>query len=263
MRLDNVTIGADPELFIINEKTKRVVSSVGRIPGEKGNPYVADDMPAGFGLETDNILAEFNIPPVTTGEAFVNNIEYMKQYIDKYVKNIDSNLGILCAASKMVDAGQLNSEQALMFGCNPDFNAYTESQNEKPDGAKTRLRSAGFHLHCGYNNPNIDTSVALIKYLDMYLGVPSVIKDRDKRRRSLYGKAGCFRLTSYGCEYRVLSSAMMKDVPTLQFVWAQVQKATVACARGSRLADSGQVVSAINNSDLELARKIIERYDIM
>ena len=143
MRINNVTIGADPELFIINEKTKRVVSSVGRIPGEKGNPYVADDMPAGFGLETDNILAEFNIPPVTTEEAFVNNIEYMKQYIDKYVKNIDPDLGILCAASKMVDAGQLNSEQALMFGCSPDFNVYTESENEKPDGSKTRLRSAG------------------------------------------------------------------------------------------------------------------------
>ena len=246
MKLNNVTIGADPELFIINEKTKRVVSSVGRIPGEKGNPYVADDMPAGFGLETDNILAEFNIPPVATGEAFVNNIEYMKQYIDKYVKNIDSNLGILCAASKMVDAGQLNSEQAQLFGCDPDFNAYTEEQNVKPEGNKTRLRSAGFHIHIGYNNPNIDTSVALIKYLDMYLGVPSVIKDRDKRRRSLYGKAGCF----------LLPGLQRRQGPA-------GEKAIVACARGSRLANPENVVQAINNSDLELARKIVEAYDIM
>ena len=97
----------------------------------------------------------------------------------------------------------------------------------------------------------------------MYLGVPSVIKDMDKRRRSLYGKAGCFRLTGYGCEYRVLSSAMMKDVPTLQFVWTQVQKAIAACTRGSRLANPENVVQAINNSDLELARKIVKAYDIM
>lgn len=263
MKLNNVTIGADPELFIINEKTKRVVSSVGRIPGEKGNPYVADDMPAGFGLETDNILAEFNIPPVTTGEAFVNNIEYMKQYIDKYVKNIDPDLGILCAASKMVDARQLNSEQALMFGCSPDFNVYTESENEKPDGSKTRLRSCGLHIHIGYDNPNIDTSLMIIKYMDMYVGLPSVLIDRDKRRRSLYGKAGCFRLCPYGCEYRTLSGAMMKDVPTLQLVWTQVQKAIAACARGSRLANPENVIQAINNSDLELARKIVEAYEIM
>ena len=57
MKLRNVTIGADPELFIINEKTKKVVSAVGLIPGEKGNPWRADDMPEGFGLETDNIHA--------------------------------------------------------------------------------------------------------------------------------------------------------------------------------------------------------------
>lgn len=263
MKLNNVTIGADPELFIINEKTKRVVSSVGRIPGEKGNPYVADDMPAGFGLETDNILAEFNIPPVTTEEAFVNNIEYMKQYIDKYVKNIDSNLGILCAASKMVDAGQLNSEQALMFGCSPDFNVYTESENEKPDGSKTRLRVCGMHLHIGYDNPNIDTSLRIIRYMDMYVGLPSVLKDKDKRRRSLYGKAGCFRLCSYGCEYRTLSGAMMKDVPTLQFVWRQTVKAINACDRDSRLVSSEYIQQAINNSDTVLAAKLVSDYNIM
>ena len=77
MRINNITIGADPELFIINEKTKKVVSSIGLIPGEKGNPYVAADMPSGFGLETDNIVAEFNIPPVNDRVSFINNIEYM------------------------------------------------------------------------------------------------------------------------------------------------------------------------------------------
>ena len=54
------------------------------------------------------------------------------------------------------------------------------------------------HIHIGYDNNNIDASLRLVKYLDLYLGVPSVLKDKDKRRRSLYGKAGCFRLTSYG-----------------------------------------------------------------
>lgn len=263
MRLGKITIGADPELFIINEKTKKVISSVGKIPGEKGNPYVADDMPAGFGLETDNILAEFNIPPVSDEASFVNNIEYMKGYIDKFVKNLDPDYGILCAASKTVDKNQLQSPQAQLFGCDVDYNAYTEAPNPKPKGSRTNLRSAGFHIHIGYENPNIDTSVLLVKYLDMYLGVPSVIYDKDKRRRSLYGKAGCFRLTSYGVEYRVLSSAMMKDVETLQFVWKQVQKALVAAARGTSLVDSEYVIKAINESDAELAQRIVKSYSIM
>lgn len=263
MRLGKVTIGADPELFIINEKTKKVVSSVGKIPGEKGNPYVADDMPTGFGLETDNILAEFNIPPVSDEGSFINNIEYMKQYIDKFVKNINPDYGILCAASKTVDKSQLQSPQAQLFGCDVDYNAYTESPNPKPEGSKTNLRSAGFHIHVGYDNPNIDSSLLIVKYLDMYLGVPSVIYDKDKRRRSLYGKAGCFRLTSYGVEYRVLSSAMMKDVKTLQFVWRQINKALAAASRGGILVDSGYAMKAINESDTELAQKIINAYDII
>ena len=116
MKIDNVTIGADPELFIINEKTKRVVSSIGIIPGEKGNPYVAEDMPSGFGLETDNIVAEFNIPPAKDRLSFVTNIEYMKDYINKFVNNINPDLGILCAASRVVDKSQLNSPQAQLFG---------------------------------------------------------------------------------------------------------------------------------------------------
>ena len=34
-RITNITIGADPELFIVNKKTGKVVSSIGLIPGEK------------------------------------------------------------------------------------------------------------------------------------------------------------------------------------------------------------------------------------
>lgn len=198
MKVSNITIGADPELFIINEKTGKVVSSIGIIPGEKGKPWVGEDMPNGFGLETDNIVAEFNIPPVGDMVSFINCIEYMKNYIDKFVKNINPELGILCAASQSVDKDQLNSPQAKEFGCDVDFNAYTEEPNPKPKGTKTNTRSCGFHIHIGYENHNIDTSLALVKYLDAYLGLRSVIADPDKKRRSLYGKAGCFRLTPYG-----------------------------------------------------------------
>lgn len=143
MRITNVTIGADPELFIINEKTNTVVSAVGMIPGEKGNPYVSEDMPKGFGLETDNILAEFNIPPVSNKIAFINNIEYMKDYIRKFVKEKNPDLGIKCIASQVVPKSELQSPQAKLFGCDVDYNVYTDAPNPKPKGESTNLRSAG------------------------------------------------------------------------------------------------------------------------
>lgn len=64
-------------------------------------------------------------------------------------------------------------------------------------------------------------------------------------------------------EYRVLSSAMMKDVKTLQFVWRQINKALAAASRGGILVDSGYAMKAINESDTELAQKIINAYDII
>ena len=34
------TIGSDPELFIINTKTKKVVSAIDKIPGTKADPFL-------------------------------------------------------------------------------------------------------------------------------------------------------------------------------------------------------------------------------
>ena len=263
MILNNVTIGADPELFLINSKTGEVVSSIGIIPGEKGNPYRSEDMPEGYGLEIDNILAEFNIPPTRTKEEFIEAISYMKNYIKKFIKAKNKKLDILCKASMMVNEDQLQSPEAKLFGCSVDYNAYTEEPNPKPQGERTNLRSAGFHIHIGYDDNNVDTSLLLIKYLDMYLGVPSVVKDGDTKRRSLYGKAGCFRLTPYGLEYRVLSSYFLTNKLTLSWVWNGVAEAIEAYNEGYPLADPELVQKAINESDKALAEKLIKAYKLV
>ena len=114
----------------------------------------------------------------------------------------------------------------------------------------------------GYNNNNIDTSLKLIKYLDMYLGIPSVLKDPDTKRRNLYGKAGCFRLTSYGCEYRVLSSYFIKDDETISWVWDRVFKAINAYNDDKELISSDLVQETINESNTELAKELIRNYNI-
>lgn len=261
--LNNVTIGADPELFLINSKTGEVVSSIGIIPGAKGNPYRSKDMPEGYGLEIDNILAEFNIPPVTTAEEFIKAVTYMKNYIKKFIKAKNPDLDILCKASMVVNEDQLQSPEAKLFGCSVDYNAYTEEPNPKPEGERTNLRSAGFHIHIGYDNCNVDTSLTLIKYLDMYLGVPSVLKDNDTKRRSLYGKAGCFRLTPYGLEYRVLSSHFLSNKITLNWVWNGISRAIEAYNEDAPLADPELVQRAINNSDKELAKELINKYELI
>lgn len=260
--INKFTIGADPELFIINEKTGKVVSSIGIIPGIKGEPYVSEDMPKGFGLETDNILAEFNIPPVTSCEGFINAMNYMKDYITNFVKRINPDYGIKCSAYEVVDEDQLQSEEAREYGCSPDYNVYTESQNEAPIAKLSNGRGCGLHIHCGYENPNVETSLKLIKYFDVYLGLPSVLYDQDVRRRTLYGKAGCFRLCEYGFEYRSLSAAMYANEKLMHVIWNGIIQAINAYNDGRRLPDAAYVRKAIDNSDVELAKTLIEKYKI-
>ena len=263
MKITNIKVGSDPELFIINSNNNKVVSSIGIIPGEKGNAYRAPDMPKGYGLQIDNILAEFNIPATNRKEKFIASIEYMKDYIRNFVKNVNPDLDIQCIASREVDEDQLQSPEAKLFGCDVSYNAYTEDENPKPDGERGNLRSSGFHLHLSYKNPNARTSVDLIKYLDMYLGIPSVVMDPDTKRRTLYGKAGDFRLKAYGVEWRSLSSYMMSSPETLEFVWNGIMRAINAYNYNLPLIDAETVQNTINNSDVETAKHLIEKYNLV
>lgn len=254
------TVGADPEMFIINEKTGDVVSAIGLIPGEKGDPWRDPNWPEGFGLEIDNVLAEYNIPPAYNKDMFVKAIQFMQTYIRDYVKSINPDYNILCAASKIVKDDQLENPIAKLFGCCPDFNCYTNLPNPKPKGDITNLRSAGFHVHYGYPDANIDDSVQMVKYFDVFLGLVSLLFDTDRKRRSLYGKAGCYRLTSYGVEYRTLSSFMASSKKLINLIYDGVSAAVVAFETNMALPTPNDVILAINNSDITAARAILNSF---
>ncbi len=259
---NTITIGADPELFIINSKTGKVVSAIGLIPGKKHSAWVDATWPKGYGLETDNILAEFNIPPAKTKQEFIDSINFMKQFIRGFVKERNSDFDIKTVASLHVDEKELNSSEAKEFGCSVDYNAYTESPNPKPCGETTNLRSAGFHVHIGYPDRSAEKSISLVKYMDAYLGIPSVLLDRDMERRILYGKAGCFRLTPYGVEYRVLSSFFLSNDQTIGFVYDGTMRALTAFYAGIELPPAESVVNCINNGNAELAIKLVDKFKL-
>ena len=142
-KINNYLIGSDPELFIVDTAKQKIISSIGIIPGEKGAAYKPADLPEGFGLQIDNILAEFNIPPTNEVDDFVTSIEVMKDWIRGFLKSKNPNYDILCKASALIDEDQLQSDEAKLFGCSPDFNAWTICQNPRPEGDSTNLRTTG------------------------------------------------------------------------------------------------------------------------
>lgn len=264
MNLLDFTIGADPELFIFDKSKKKVISSIGIIPGFKGDAYT-EGMPKGFGIQIDNILGEFNIPPtnLTLGKEFVNNIMYMKTWIKNYVKNINPDYTVRCSASELIDEDQLQSDEAKEFGCSPDYNIYTQSENPKPKGTNTNLRTTGCHIHIGYPRPTVEASLHMIYYMDLYLGIPSIVLDTDIRRRELYGKAGCFRLTPYGFEYRVLSGFFISTPKIIEFVHTQTMKAIKAYLKHEALPNSSELIKIINSGNVAAAQQMITKYNLV
>ena len=51
-------------------------------------------MSKGYGLQIDNILAEFNIPPTNIKADFIASMNKMKKFIDDFVKKTDPNYEI-------------------------------------------------------------------------------------------------------------------------------------------------------------------------
>ena len=221
-QLTFATIGCDPELFFVDKNSKEVVSAEGIIPGTKESPYFITD--SGHMLQLDNVLVEFGIPPSETKDEFYNNIKFLMSYIketygDKY------EIGKMASAE--LHDRFLQSEQALLFGCEPDWNVWTMETNPSPCALSKNLRSAGGHVHVGVkeDEPEMDETINMVKFLDLTLGVPSVLIDPDERRKELYGKAGAFRFKPYLAEYRTLSNFWIHDRNLIEFVYKNTLKA--------------------------------------
>lgn len=151
--------------------------------------------------------------------------------------------------------------------CDPDYNAYTEAQNPKPKGDITNLRSTGMHVHLGFaDNMSIPYKLNIIRMLDFTLGIPSIIIDRDKDRRTLYGKAGCFRLTSYGLEYRTISGALLRDDARIGLVYDLAVHAVKTFANESLqklfydVSSRYNIENIINTANIKQAAEVVNIY---
>lgn len=248
------TVGADPELFLKNQFN--IVSAVGLLGGTKEAP-----LPVLKGaIQEDNVLAEFNIDPVTTENMFVNHIDTVMRQLAERVK--PHGLSLLVQSSHDFDIMELmeSGEQALRFGCEPDMNAWTTETNPPPDSTTT-LRTAGGHIHLGIDVPerDIDTRLRTVKLMDIFVGIPSVLLDTDNQRRALYGKAGACRIKPYGVEYRTLSNFWLKSEESQRWAYRQTHRAV---QEYDNLDDilrniSPEVIqNTINHSDIDMAQRI-------
>lgn len=250
----NALVGTDAEIFLKNAKGKHI-ASVGLFGGTKLEPLPFGTVP-GFAVQEDNVALEFNIPPAKTQEEFSKFIQIALDECTERAKK--HGLIIDIAASAVFKPDQLQSMQAKVFGCEPDFDVWKMQDNPPPACKNKQLRTAAAHIHIG---AQLDF-IALGRACDLFLGAPSIVLDPDQRRRQLYGRAGAVRRKPYGVEYRTLSNFWLTK--HRDWVYNQVQNAVKFVKEGNYLpeGDAKKLISCINNFDLDLLRDLTKTYKL-
>lgn len=247
-------IGADPELFAYDLKSERFVSAHNLIPGTKYDPFAVKH----GAVQVDGVACEFNIHPASTADDFVDNINSVVDIMSLMVKRTAGDHAILMAQPvAFFEEEYFNSlpPQALELGCEPDYNAYTGQENPRPETNEPFRTGAG-HLHVGWDEdvPIFDPAhffdcMQLTKQLDAALFIPSLLWDKDEKRRTLYGKYGSFRPKSYGVEYRPLSNSWVRLPAVQRWLFETIELATHCAMGGWFLRDE------------DFVKEMFERYD--
>ena|SRR5687768_15964370 len=118
------------------------------------------------------------------------------------------------------------------------------------------------HIHISYEKPDYGVSIELIKALDIFVGLPSVLQDEDKERRKLYGKAGAYRFKKYGVEYRTPGNYWIFTPDLVKEMFDQVNRAVEFVNSGREISvEEGKIIQrCINSSNREQAVELIEKY---
>ena len=268
-----VSMGGDPEFFIADKRGK-VLNADAFLPGKHNSHIVRSDGDRFKGkVFFDGIQAEMAVAHNTCREYFAVNTRACWRHV---LRTIPEDHKIVLKPAVKVQKAILEraDPEARRFGCAPDFNAYTLSANTpEMDASRHPFRYAGGHMHLGgyelkykrSDDPYVkaftteEGHLRMIKLLDFLVTIPTLLLDSGpgaKKRRAKYGKAGCFRPTPYGIEYRTPSCWWLKSPMTLSLVYGLGKLAVLFLA-----ADTEEDFRKEINVDEETIRGCIDESD--
>lgn len=255
--------GADPELMLCSPEGE-LISAIPLVPGTKEEPFSV----ACGALQHDNVMAEFNVSPSGTSEELEHN---MREVLKELVKLVAPNRLVVRASAEYPEAA-LDSDEAKVFGCDPDFDSWTLEMNEF-DGTKALagFRSAGGHFHIGHKPATREMledpygKIEVVKMLDVFQGIVSVVLDSDPSapaRRTLYGRAGAHRPKDYGVEYRALGNFWVRSPDLVHLMYELANRAVELTLGGKsqeivKAIGEGRIQKIINNSETKQAQKVV------
>jgi hypothetical protein len=210
------TFGTDPEFMIM--KDGKYESAIGIVP-KRAEDENGNNLPQDFYY--DNVLAECSIDPGESKEETTTNI---RNSLKKYAKLVSPHK-LVPQAAQEYPKNQLRHADARRVGCRPEACCYIMKNVPMPEQEfiEGQLRTAGGHVHLGTKLISNDFEVlAAIRMMDLFVGIPSIFIDHDPTsatRKQLYGKAGRFRKTSYGAEYRSIGNFWLSSPKLVSIIY--------------------------------------------
>lgn len=244
-------LGSDPEVFL-QDAQGNPVSAIGYINADKWNPLQIPDMPQGYTLQEDNVSLEYGIPPAASADEFIQHIQAVMEKSKEWLPGLSfSKLSCI-----VFPESQMNHPMAHVFGCEPDYDAWTVDVNKKPVPPHPYMRSAGGHIHVETQRD----ALSVVRAMDLFLGVPSILMDNGEERRQLYGGAGACRIKPYGVEYRTLSNFWIFEPRLIKWAWDNAARAE-SCDFDVKC-EQDRILAAINGNDKSVAKQLVQDYNL-
>lgn len=261
MPYSDFKLGSDPEVMLA-DRNGNLLSAIPIVPGTKLAPTNLHDGT----MQHDNVNLEFGITPASTEEEWVSKHGAVLRQLANF---LGRDVIMVVRASADFPDSQLNCKEAREFGCDPDFDPYTMSINTvPPDAAESNLRTCGGHIHIGNDQiaEDIDAQANIAKVMDIFLGIPSLLLDKDPtspRRRQLYGKAGAHRPKSYGVEYRSIGNFWVSHPDLSRLIYKLTRDGLVAAGAGHTAGINPKMIRAVINKNMvDKAEAVIKDFVI-
>lgn len=250
------TIGSDPEVFIYDLENKEYISGEGIVNGNKEAPFYPNN--GDIGIQKDNVMVEFNIPPSTTADDFSKNLQ---KGLDLIKNIIGNNIEIRIESHAVFPEKLIGTKQFEEFGCSDDFDAYSLDFATVHE-IKTTDRFCGGHVHLGFEKPTEDEILNTVRAMDLYLAIPMMIFEGKSLRSQYYGTPGRFRIKPYGLEYRTLSNYWLKTDKLRKFVFDQ---SVLAFENRNSLDEMTnlKIQNCILNFDLNTAENLCNEFELI
>ena len=182
----NLTWGTDPELMLYSKKLAKIVNAIPIFQHPKDNPL---DLGDGFKAYTDNVLIEFQTPPVDNKTAFVANL---LSAFARVKDAIGADYSLRAKAAQWYDYTELGEKPkgdateippAWQIGCTANFDGYSGKPNDVI-AFDDNHRTGSFHIHIGNADwksgkdkrlMTPDSKLEAVRLLDIFVGCAGII----------------------------------------------------------------------------------------